>query len=51
LVLTQGGEVIIASQKEIPKGRPILAIVENEGKELEKAKGPYQDEILQERRA
>lgn len=36
MVLSQGGEVVIASQREIPKGRPILAILDDENPELEK---------------
>lgn len=36
MVLSQGGEVIIASNHEIPKGRPVLAILEDEdGQEFE----------------
>lgn len=31
LVLSQGGEVVIAKRDEIPKGRPILAILEDSG--------------------
>lgn len=38
MVLSQGGEVIVASRSEIPKGRPILAILDDEEKELEKTK-------------
>jgi len=30
MVLSQGGEVVVASQDEIPKGRPILAILDDE---------------------
>lgn len=36
LVLSQGGEVIIASRNEIPKGRPILAILDPDEQILEK---------------
>ncbi len=36
MVLSQGGEVIVASREEIPKGRPILAILDDEGVNLEK---------------
>lgn len=32
IVLSQGGEVYVASQDEIPKGRPILAILEDDRK-------------------
>ncbi len=49
MVLSQGGEVIVASRNEIPKGRPILAIVEDDGKELEKTEDSYHYEVLQER--
>lgn len=31
MVLNQGGEVVIAKRNEIPKGRPILAILDEEG--------------------
>lgn len=33
IVLSQGGEVVIASTDEIPKGRPILAILDDDSKE------------------
>lgn len=46
MVLSQGGEVIVASRGEIPKGRPILAILDDEGKELEKAHEVRKYEIL-----
>lgn len=36
MVLSQGGEVIVAKRGEIPKGRPILAILDDDGAELEK---------------
>jgi len=36
IVLSQGGEVVIAKRNEIPKGRPILAILDDEGSALEK---------------
>lgn len=49
MVLSQVGEVIVASRNEIPKGRPILAISEDDDKELEKIEGSYQYEVLQER--
>lgn len=48
MVLSQGGEVIIASRDEIPKGRPILAILDDEGMALEKTED-LQYEDLQER--
>jgi hypothetical protein len=38
MVLSQGGEVIVASRNEIPKGRPILAILEDDGNEIKKLK-------------
>lgn len=37
MVLSQGGEVVIASRDEIPKGRPILAILDDDSKDLEKS--------------
>ncbi|OQW46763.1 MAG: hypothetical protein A4S09_02305 [Proteobacteria bacterium SG_bin7] len=49
MVLSQGGEVVVASKEEIPKGRPILAILDDESKELEKAKEIHQNEVLQAR--
>lgn len=39
MVLSQGGEVVIAGRDEIPNGRPILAILNDEGDELEKLEG------------
>ena len=36
MVLSQGGEVVIAKRDEIPKGRPILAILDDEASSLEK---------------
>ncbi len=36
MVLSQGGEVVIAKRSEIPKGRPILAILDDDGLLLEK---------------
>lgn len=36
MVLSQGGEVVIAKRHEIPKGRPILAILEDDGLASEK---------------
>lgn len=36
MVLSQGGEVIVARRDEIPKGRPILAILDDDETELEK---------------
>ncbi|OQW48493.1 MAG: hypothetical protein A4S09_04760 [Proteobacteria bacterium SG_bin7] len=35
-VLVSGGEVVVAPREEIPKGRPILAILEHQGTGLEK---------------
>ena len=49
IVLSQGGEVIVASKNEIPKGRPILAILDDGGKEIEKIKNIRHREVLQER--
>lgn len=39
MVLAQGGEVVVASRNEIPKGRPILAILDHDGEKLERSKG------------
>ncbi len=49
MVLSQGGEVIIASRDEIPKGRAILAILDDDSKELEKTEDLQQNEVLKER--
>lgn len=48
LVLSQGGEVIVAKRDEIPKGRPILAILQDDGESSEKIE-EIQRETLQER--
>lgn len=40
-VLAQGGEVIVAAREEIPKGRPILAILEKSVSEMSK---PYSNQ-------
>lgn len=48
MVLSQGGEVIVAKRDEIPKGRPILAILDEDGESLEKTED-LQYEVLQER--
>lgn len=48
MVLSQGGEVVIAKREEIPKGRPILAILDDEGFPMEKIE-KFQYEVLQER--
>lgn len=39
MVLNKGGEVIVAKKDEIPKGRPILAILDDDGTSLEKTEG------------
>lgn len=49
MVLSQGGEVVVASRSEIPKGRPILAILDDDGYLLEKANAQESGELLQER--
>ena len=48
MVLSQGGEVVIAKRNEIPKGRPILAILDDEEDSLEKT-GEFEYEALHER--
>ncbi len=48
MVLSQGGEVVVAKRDEIPKGRPILAILDCDGESLEKTED-LQYEVLQER--
>lgn len=49
MVLSQGGEVVIAKREEIPKGRPILAILDDDGLVLEKTEGLQTFAVLQER--
>lgn len=49
MVLNQGGEVIVASRSEIPQGRPILAILDDDGKDAEKSENGQQYEDLEER--
>lgn len=49
MVLNQGGEVVVASRSEIPMGRPILAILDYDVAEFEKAERPQEYEILKER--
>lgn len=48
MVLRQGGEVVIAKRNEIPKNRPILAIIDDGGKSLEKTENSLK-EYFQER--
>ncbi len=43
MVLSQGGEVIVAKRNEIPNGRPILAILDGDGDTLEKCEVPWFD--------
>lgn len=50
-VLASGGEVVIARRDEIPKGRPILAILENQESELEQKTQVKELELLIERRS
>lgn len=47
MVLSQGGEVIIAKRNEIPKGRPILAILDEDTQFIEKSGELY--EVMEER--
>jgi hypothetical protein len=49
MVLSQGGEVVVASKSEIPKGRPILAILDDDGKTLDKKEDLPFHKIFQER--
>lgn len=49
MVLSQGGEVIVASRDEMPKGRPILAILDDDGLDLQKADSSFEYDSLQER--
>lgn len=49
MVLSQGGDVFVAKRNEIPEGRPILAILDDDGQGLEKTEDLRQYEILQER--
>lgn len=44
IVLSQGGQVIVAKRDEIPKGRPILAILDDDGEFSEKSEhSQYRD--------
>lgn len=48
MVLNQGGEVVVAKREQIPKGRPIIAILDDDKENLEKIDElPY--EVFQER--
>ncbi len=49
MVLSQGGEVIIASRDEIPQGRPILAILNDFEQNLEKRQAFQKFSFLQQR--
>ena len=49
MVLSQGGEVIIAKRNQIPNGRPILAILDDDGLVIEMTDELQQYKILQER--
>ncbi len=49
MVLSQGGEVVIAKREEIPKGRPILAILDDDDLVLEKTEELQAFDVLQER--
>jgi hypothetical protein len=49
MVLNQGGEVVIAKRDEIPKGRPILAILDDDGAALEKTEYHLALKAIQER--
>lgn len=48
IVLSQGGEVVVARRDEIPKGRPILAILDEDAESLAKTE-KAQYEVLLER--
>lgn len=48
MVLSQGGEVVVAKRNEIPKGRLILAILDDDCESLDKAED-LQYDVLQER--
>jgi hypothetical protein len=49
MVLSQGGEVLVAKKDQIPKGRSILAILDNDEKELERIEWSRNQDFLQER--
>lgn len=49
MVLSQGGEVIVAKRDEIPKGRPILAILDDDDVESFEKFDDLQNDVLQER--
>jgi hypothetical protein len=44
-VLAQGGEVVLASRDEIPKGRPVLAILNHENRK-ESQLGISEDDLV-----
>jgi len=46
MVLSQGGQVIVAKRDEIPKGRPILAILDDDGDPLEKTEDFQYKDLL-----
>ncbi len=47
MVLSQGGEVIVAKRDEIPKGRPILAILDDDGEFLEKSEEAQYKDLME----
>lgn len=47
MVLSQGGEVVIAKRDEIPKGRPILAILDDDDLAVAKAEDLQAFEVFQ----
>ena len=49
MVLRQGGEVIVAKREEIPKGRLILAILDDDRLALERTEEFQVAEVFQER--
>ncbi len=49
MVLSQGGEVVIAKRDEIPKGRLILAMLNDDDLSLDKKEERAQCDVLQER--
>lgn len=46
IVLSQGGEVVVASLKQIPNGRPILAILDDDQQVLPKLEKFYEAEAI-----
>jgi hypothetical protein len=49
IVLSKGGQIVIASRDQTPKGRPILAILDEDGYEVENSFGLKDSNFFEER--